>query len=176
MRLALLLGLTLPLLSACATYQDDLSRAQTAFENNEHERALAILRGLELDTGHLSTAERAKYAYIRGMTDFRIGYRLEARHWLAVAVSIEAKTPQSIQADWLARANDALKDMNDSVFATGMSALANRMGDGADAKHEPKKVERKAAPLEEGAGAACKTDRDCSGDDVCRAGHCGPQK
>lgn len=149
MRLALLLGLTLPLLAACATYQDDLSRSQTAFENNEHERALSILRGLEPDLNHLSTGERARYAYIRGMTDFRIGYKLEARHWLAVAISIESKTPQSLPADWYARANDALKDMNDAVFATGMSALANQLASSTDAQHERRRTQRKATPEDE---------------------------
>ncbi len=37
--------------SACNTYADDLSRSQRAFEESEHERALAILRALEPDVG-----------------------------------------------------------------------------------------------------------------------------
>ena len=75
--------------SACATYQDDLARGQSAFEASEHERALAIFRAAR--AGHRAPldAERAHYAYLRGMTDYRIGYKADARHWLAVAKALE---------------------------------------------------------------------------------------
>jgi hypothetical protein len=35
---------------ACATYQEDLNRAQRLYHENEYERALAIFRVLEEDT------------------------------------------------------------------------------------------------------------------------------
>ena len=37
-------------LGGCSTYRDELARGQHAFEQNQHERALAVLRGLENDT------------------------------------------------------------------------------------------------------------------------------
>jgi len=56
--IALVLGSSLGSL-ACATYSDDLTRAQRAYEGSEDERALAIFRLLENDTSRLSDSERA---------------------------------------------------------------------------------------------------------------------
>jgi hypothetical protein len=115
-------------LFACATYQDDLARSQRAFDASEHERALAILRSLEGDTGRLSTSDQAHYAYLRGMTDYRIGYKVDARHWLAVAAAIEQKTPGSIPPDSVTRMTEALKEMNEAVYSAGVAALTNDIG------------------------------------------------
>src|SRR5271156_5511229 len=101
--------------AACNTYADALSRGQRAFEQSEHERALAIFRSLEPDVYRLSIDDRAHYAYLRGMTDYRIGYKAEARHWLATAEAIEQKTPGSLPADWSKRMAESLKDLNDLV-------------------------------------------------------------
>ena len=124
--------------AACNTYADDLSRSQRAFEESEHERALAILRALEPDLGRLSLTERAHYAYLRGMTDFRIGYKGESRHWLAIAAAIDKDTPGSLPADWDKRMKEALKELNDSVYSGGIASLSNtptapgKAGDGDD--------------------------------------------
>src|SRR5688572_1903608 len=87
----------------CATYHDDLVRARAHYESNQHEKALAIFRVLEPDIDSLPTGEQAEYAYLRGMTDYRLAgssltanvtggaadpkkaYRTNARHWLAIA-------------------------------------------------------------------------------------------
>ncbi len=113
---------------ACATYQDDLARSQKAFEQNQHERALAILRALEIESTHLTPSERAHYAYLRGMTDYRIGYRSDARHWLSVARSIEATTPNSLPIDWSKRMNETLGELNEEVFTNGTQALDQKGG------------------------------------------------
>jgi hypothetical protein len=121
-----LLAVALPVVVAsCQTYQDDLTRSQRAFEQNDHEHALAILRQLEPDTSHLSTTEQAQYAYLRGMTDYRIGYKVDARHWLALAKSMEAETPGLLPQDWKARANDALTEMNEGIYGGGLESLSN---------------------------------------------------
>jgi hypothetical protein len=111
--------------ASCATYQDELASGQRAFEASEHERALAIFRALEPDTSHLSTSERAHYAYLRGMTDFRIGYQLEARHWLSIAAAMEQQTPGSLPADWNKRLGESLKELNEEVYTAGVEALSN---------------------------------------------------
>jgi hypothetical protein len=115
-------------LAGCATYQDDLARSQKAFEQNQHERALAILRALENDSTHLSPAERAQYAYLRGMTDYRIGYRSDARHWLAAARAIETQTPNSLPEEWTKRMNETLGELNDEVYVAGIQALDRKGG------------------------------------------------
>lgn len=111
-------------LSGCATYRDELVRSQQAFEQNQHERALALLRELEPDISRLATPERAQYAYLRGMTDYRIGYRADARHWLAVANAYEESSPGVLPVDWKTRTAAALEEMNGIVQADGYAALA----------------------------------------------------
>jgi hypothetical protein len=124
--------------AGCNTYADDLSRSQRSFEQSEHERALALLRALEPDVGRLSVADRAHYAYLRGMTDFRIGYKAESRHWLAIAAATEKQTPGSLPADWSKRMKEALNELNDSVYSAGIASLSNtptaptRAGEGED--------------------------------------------
>jgi hypothetical protein len=110
---------------ACATYQDELASGQRAFEASEHDRALAIFRALEPDTSRLSPSERAHYAYLRGMTDFRIGYQAEARHWLSVAAALEQQAPGSLPADWTKRLGESLKELNEEVYTAGIEALSN---------------------------------------------------
>lgn len=112
--------------TSCATYTDELGRGQAAFEKSEYERALGTFRALEPDQRHLSTSDQARYAYLRGMTDYRIGYRADARHWLAVAKAIEDDQPKSLPSDWKSRLNDALTELNDEVFAAGRDELENK--------------------------------------------------
>jgi hypothetical protein len=124
--LAAFLGLALMLGSAaCNTYADDLSRGQRAFEESEHERALAIFRALEPDLQRLSLEERGHYAYLRGMTDYRIGYKGESRHWLSIAAAIEKEDPGSLPRDWAKRMNESLKDLNEAVYTGGIASLSN---------------------------------------------------
>jgi hypothetical protein len=111
--------------TSCATYQDELASGQRAFEASEHDRALAIFRALEPDTARLSGSERAHYAYLRGMTDFRIGYRAEARHWLSVASALEQASPGSLPEDWNKRLAESLKELNEEVYTAGIEALSN---------------------------------------------------
>lgn len=107
----------------CATYSDDLTRAQRAFEGSEDERALAIFRLLEDDTSRLSESERAHYAYLRGMTDFRMGYKSESRHWLSIAASMEQHLPGSLPPDWATHLTETLKELNEEVYTAGIESL-----------------------------------------------------
>jgi hypothetical protein len=111
----------------CSTYRDDLARSQKAYEQNQHERALALFRMLEPDIRLLSDSERAQYAFLRGMTDYRIGYRADARHWLMLAKALEVMTPNSLAVDWKARLDEALGELNEAVYSGGTEALTNTM-------------------------------------------------
>src|SRR5512139_1309424 len=121
-------------LFGCATYRQDLERAQKHYEENQYEKALALFRVLEPDIDSLSDAEQAKYAYLRGMTDYRLAglalaasvpggvadprrnFRDNARHWLAVAAAIEKNTPGGLTGDEKKRLGDALTDLNKDVY------------------------------------------------------------
>jgi hypothetical protein len=109
---------------ACTTYRDQLVRSQHSFERNEYEQTLGTLRLLEPDVRRLSTPEQAQYAYLRGMTDYRIGYRADARHWLALARTYDETSPGILPTDWKARMTDALEEMNGVVYGEGLGALA----------------------------------------------------
>lgn len=128
LRALVLLGALLA--SACSTYRDQLARGQHAFDQNDHDRALAILRDLERDVKRLTAPEQAGYAYLRGMSDYRIGYKADARHWLSVAKAYEDRSPGVLPADWKARTHEALAELNEVVYTQGTSALPTvRQGD-----------------------------------------------
>lgn len=115
--------------SSCATYRDQLARGQHAFELNDHDRTLAILRDLEPDVNRLSVPEQAEYAYLRGVTDYRVGYKSDARHWLSIAKAYEDHSPGVLPADWKVRINEALDELNGVVYSAGTSALTTSRND-----------------------------------------------
>ena len=108
----------------CTTYRDALGRSQDAFAKNEYEQSLGLLRALEPDVGHLSPAEQAQYAYLRGMTDYRIGHRNDARHWLALARAQDDASPGMLPVEWKSRMNEALSELDAVVYADGYAGLA----------------------------------------------------
>jgi hypothetical protein len=125
------------LAASCMTYRDQLARGQRAFELDDHDRTLAILRDLEPDVHRLTLPEQAQYAYLRGITDYRIGYKSDARHWLAIAKAHEDTSPGLLPADWKARTNEALEELNEVVYSAGASALTTARTEGAQPSAEP---------------------------------------
>lgn len=110
--------------TGCTTYRDQLVRSQHSFEQHEYERTLGLLRALETNVRRLSPPEQAQYAYLRGMSDYRIGNRIDSRHWLAIARTYEETAPGTLPADWKARMTDALEEMNGVVYTEGLLELA----------------------------------------------------
>lgn len=150
------------LLLGCSTYQNHLARGQRAYQQNEYEQALAIWRVLELDMDSLSAGDQARYAYLRGMTDYRLGFRADARHWLAIAKAINAVHPGGLSSDWVQRADAALADLNNDVFGERIAAL-----NGA-AQSGPAGV----APVEGFDAPKCASDAECKLDENCVGGTC----
>ena len=120
MRRVLLLAL---LGIACSTYREDLNRGQRLYEENQYDHALAIWRLLEEDVDSLSMNDQARYAYLRGMTDYRLGFRPYARHWLGVARAIDKDHPGGLNQEWRDRLDKSLADLDKDVY--GGSELAN---------------------------------------------------
>lgn len=98
-------------LGGCFGPREILARGQDYYENNEYERALAVWRELSRHEPVLSPADRARYAYLRGMTDYRLGFRDDARHWLAMAKVAEQRSPGSLAPVWMTRLDGALGDL-----------------------------------------------------------------
>src|SRR5215470_5343922 len=103
-------------LVACTTYREDLNRGQRLYEENQYEHALAIWRILESDMDSLSLNDQARYAYLRGMTDYRLGFRPDARHWLAIAKALDQDHPGGLTSEWKGRVEEALTDLNREVY------------------------------------------------------------
>jgi hypothetical protein len=104
------------LATACATYREDLNRGQRLYEENQYERALAIWRVLESDMDSLTLNDQARYAYLRGMTDYRLRFRADARHWLGLASAIEKEHAGGLSVEWKERLRTTLDDLNHDVY------------------------------------------------------------
>lgn len=124
---AALLGSALA--GGCTTYRDQLARGERAYEKSDYDRSIALLRDIEHDFAHLSPSEQADYAFVRGMSDYNIGYKLEARHWLAVARACDERTPGSLSADQKAKTASTLDELNKPIFAEGTQALSDQRKD-----------------------------------------------
>jgi len=117
MRTALVLLLAIALCPvACATYREDLNRGQRMYEENQYEHALALWRALEDDIDSLSPSDRARYAYLRGMTDYRLGFRADSRHWLGLAKAADQAHAGSLGSAWQERLEASLSDLNQDVY------------------------------------------------------------
>jgi hypothetical protein len=103
-------------LLGCSTYREDLNRGQRLYEENRYEHALAIWRVLEADTDSLTLNDQARYAYLRGMTDYRLGFRPYARHWLGVARALDKQHPGGLNQEWKDRMEKSLTDLNNDVY------------------------------------------------------------
>jgi hypothetical protein len=115
-------------LVSCVTYSESLNRGQRHFQANEYEQALAIWRVLERDLDSLTPGDRARYAYFRGMTDYRMSLRDDARHWLAMARAYDQAVPGGIEEVWRERMKEALKDLEGDLRRDGPVAQAPDAG------------------------------------------------
>jgi len=155
-------------LLGCQTYRSNLDRGQRYYDENEYEHALAMLRLLEEDMTSLTAEDQTRYAYLRGMTDYRLQFRSHARHWLGLAMAMEELHPGGLQPDWSRRANEALTDLNKDVYGVIEPApVAENVESAPDSTDEagdelpelPEKIQ-------------CEDDSACPGDQVCLNGLC----
>lgn len=107
---------TLSVVSACSGNRDALARGQRYYEANQYERALAVWRELGRREAALEAQERVRYTYLRGMTDYRLGLREEARHWLGLARARSRQLPNALSPEWSLRLDAALHDLNRESF------------------------------------------------------------
>jgi hypothetical protein len=106
-------------LGGCVTYSRDLQRVRDHYRDSEFPQALALLRVLGDDLDALSPRERVEYAYLRGMTDFRLSeaapagatresFRSYAQTLLTLASELDRKTPVALSEEQRTRMNDTL--------------------------------------------------------------------
>lgn len=98
----------------------DLQRVRDHYRDSDFPRALALLRVLGDDLDALSPRERVEYAYLRGMTDFRLSeaaprgadreaFRQNAKGFLELAASLDPKTPGALTEDQRTRMHESLE-------------------------------------------------------------------
>ncbi len=185
MRTALVLLLAIALCPvACATYREDLNRGQRMYEENQYEHALALWRTLEDDTDSLSPTDRARYAYLRGMTDYRLGFRADSRHWLAIAKATDQLHAGGLSPAWHERLEESLTDLNQDVY--GASARLDAGNSHAIEYGKAAPVDGDAAgsgtaggtgsesPLPPSAVGHCRSNADCKAGEICDGKNCTP--
>lgn len=121
---------------ACATYREDLDRGQRFYEENRYDHALASWRALEPDLDSLEHPDQARYAYLRGMTDYRLGLRSDARHWLGLASAIDERHPSGLTEQRRQQLKETLAELNAEVWGKASNALGTAppsSNDGTDA-------------------------------------------
>ncbi|MBX3269354.1 MAG: hypothetical protein KF729_03785 [Sandaracinaceae bacterium] len=84
----------------CAAVADDLRRAEQSYEAARYENARVWLRDLEGDAPGMDVEMRARYFYLRGMTEYRLGHRADALHYLAVAREIAGDGGAGLRPEW----------------------------------------------------------------------------
>jgi hypothetical protein len=165
---------------ACATYREDLNRGQRMYEGNQYEHALALWRLLEDDTDSLSPTDRARYAYLRGMTDYRLGFRADSRHWLSIAKATDQAHPGGLVLAWHERLDESLADLNHAVYGA-----AERSSDSSAVEYGKVTPGDDAADAGTGTGSPlppappsqpghCRSNADCKTGEICDGKSCTP--
>lgn len=152
-------GVVFVLLSGCQNYRGQLARGQGYYEQNQYEAALAVFRNLELDQSSLSHPEMVRYCYLRGMTDYRLGYKADARYWLGLSKAALKRAQAgegeeaALQADEVKRLDETLTELNNEVFGLeGSEAPEGETG--------------------EALGDKCEWTSDCDSGFACQEGVC----
>ena len=167
-------------LGGCTTYQQDLDRAELHYTQNEYERALALFRVIELDIDSLNHVDQIRYCYLRGMNDYRLGptYRPDARHWLALARSLDEQQAGGLKPEWKDRLEAALKDLNGEVYGisvpTDEGSEAAKSDNKASDKSTDSKSDSKSDSQDDKSSKPkkCNVDNDCPGSLVCIKSFC----
>ena len=84
----------------CAALSDDMARAETSYDQARYEDALVWLADLEDDAPSMDLSMRARYYYLRGMTEYRLGHRADALHYLAVAREVVGDDGAGLRPEW----------------------------------------------------------------------------
>ena len=166
---------------ACATYREDLNRGQRMYEANKYEHALALWRTLEDDTDSLSLNDQARYAYLRGMTDYRLGLRADSRHWLAIAKATELSHAGGLSPEWQERMEASLTDLNRDVYGAderfdNSNSRAIEYGKAApgDESSSPGAAPSAAPSSEPAPNGRCSSNSECPSGQICDGKFCTP--
>jgi hypothetical protein len=122
--------------AGCQNYSDQLARGQGYYEQNQYEAALSVWRNLEADQNSLTRPEVVRYCYLRGMTDYRLGYQTDARYYLGLARAglnraqgKDGGETVALQPDEMKRLDDTLAELNAKVYGIEAEEGPEALGD-----------------------------------------------
>jgi hypothetical protein len=100
-RRALSLGLWVLLVSSvgCVGVGQDLHAVSELYNDARYEEAEAWFAALRVDYVDMNAAQRTKYHYLRGMTEYRLAQPQEALHALALAAQAVRAQPEALSAE-----------------------------------------------------------------------------
>lgn len=146
----------------CANYRDQLARSQAYYAENRYEDALALLRNLDADRDSLERPEQVRYCYLRGMTDYRLGYKDDARYWLGLAQATLPDASEALDTSEKERLVGTLGELNKAVFSDESAPTGAPTGSAAP--------QSSAAPPSE--ALRCQWTSECRSGYVCETGVC----
>jgi len=132
-----LIVLMASLLFGCAAVSDDLRRAEDAFNNNYYQDALTWLVDLEDDAPTMDDESMARYYYLRGRTEYLLGHRSNALHYLAVAREVAGDQGAGLRPEWRQQMDRTLEELTprtgthrppDAVTSGGEAPAATTAG------------------------------------------------
>lgn len=141
MRLAISLLVALAAVG-CGTELQALDRAERAFTKNRYDVAKPLLASLGEASERFAPADRARYAYLRGMTAFRSDDWREGRRYLGLAVAIDELDPGALEDGARDRALQALERMDRLVYREGYAAAGRAPASSFDPEEAAKPKKR----------------------------------
>lgn len=92
-----------------------MRRAETAFDEARYENAEVWLASLEQDVPSMEREMRSRYYYLRGVTAYRLGDKISARHLLALCREESAQGDAiglGLRTEWRASLEKLLAELD----------------------------------------------------------------
>lgn len=106
--LLLLVGLAS---AGCAAVRDDMRRAESSFDQARYEHVETWLSELEPSVPEMDRPLRARFYYLRGITAYRLGDKLRARHYLALSREEAGPLGIGLRSEWRTGLDVTLRDL-----------------------------------------------------------------
>jgi hypothetical protein len=116
------------------------------------------------------------------MTDYRLGFRADSRHWLSIAKATDQAHPGGLVLAWRERLAESLADLNHDVYGA-----AERSSDSSAVEYGKATPSDDAADAGTGTGTGsalplappsqrghCRSNADCKTGEICDGKSCTP--
>ncbi len=123
--LGLAASLALIALTGCTTWTQEIRQAELAYDEARPDAALAWLDVVGDDNlGRMDLGDRARYLYVRGMTEFRLGRRDDALYHLALAREVSGGDGVGLRREQRELMNRTLTELTPTEHMTHRAPAA----------------------------------------------------